>query len=168
MTEEKDKPSRDLIVMIGMTLSGKTTHVDKNYLPGHQLFSLAHYQAALQRTKIQNPDVVFAAMEIGVRANMIKGLPIVIDERNLSLDSLFLWKTLTREHGYDFKGVFIDTPLDVCTARLKYLLKGEAITEAMHEKLAKEYEEANELKEILKMKHQSIVDNVVFITYDGG
>ena len=107
-------------------------------------------------------------MDVIVRSHMIKGLPIVVDESNLTVESLFLWKSVTREFGYDIKGVFLDTPLDVCTARLKYLLKGEEITEEMHEKLSKEYEQVNELKEILKMKHQSVVDHVTFITYDGG
>jgi len=154
--------------MIGITLSGKTYHVDNNYLPDHQVVSLKHLQEALDMSKMVNPDIVYASMELIVRAHMIKGLPIVIDENNLNVDSLFLWKTVTREHNYNLKGVYVDTPLDVCTARLKYLLKGEEITEAMHEKLANEYEKISELKEILKMKHQSIVDKVVFITYDGG
>jgi len=154
--------------MIGITLSGKTTHVDNNYLPGYQLVSLNHMKNAITFTKIQPVDVVYAAMEIIVRAHMIKGLPIVVDENNITVDSLFLWKTLTRDHGYNLKAVLMDTPLDVCTARVKYLLNGKKITEQMHEKLSKEHEQVNELKKILKMKHQSVVDEVTIITYDGG
>ena len=168
MTEENKQVPRDLIVMIGMTLSGKTTHVDLNYLPGHQLVSLNHMKEALKYTKIANQDFVYAAMEIAVRALMVKGLPIVVDESNISIDSLFLWKTITREHGYNLKAVYMDTPLDVCTARLKYLLNGEKLTEQMHEKMSKEYEQVCELKEVLNLKHQSVVDEIVFITYDGG
>lgn len=168
MEEKNEKSKRELIVMIGMTLSGKTYHVDLNYLPQYQLVSSKHIRRAVQTTKIQSPDFLYACMDVIVRAHMIKGLPIVVDESNLTIESLFMWKSVTREFGYDLKGVFIDTPLDVCTARLKYLLNGEKITEEMHEKLAKEFDQVNELKEILKMKHQSVVDHIVFVTYDGG
>ena len=168
MTEEKQTPGRDLIVMIGMSLSGKTTHVDNNYLPNHQLISVHHMTEGIKLTKMQDPNFVYASIEIIARAHMMKGLPIIVDEKNLTVDSLFVWKTLSREHGYNLKAVYIDTPLDVCTARLKHFLKGGKITEQMHENLAKEHEQVNELKDILKMKHQSVVDEVVFITYDGG
>ena len=164
---EETKGERDLIVMIGMSLSGKTYHVDNNY-QGYQLVSFKHYQAALQVSKLQNPEIIYPAMELAVRANMIKGLPIVIDENNSNIDSLFIWKSISREHGYNTRGVFIDTPLDVCVARLKYMLEGKKITEEMHEKLNNECEKIEELKQILKMKHQSVVDSVIFITYDGG
>lgn len=166
--EENKKSERDLIVMIGMSLSGKTYHVDLNYLPEYQLISRNHYQQALATTKMTDPALIYVAMELAARAHMIKGLLIIVDEANLSIDSLYIWKAMTRELGYNFKGVFIDTPLDVCTARLKYLLKGEKITEEMHEKLSLEHEKVEELKTLLKMKHQKLVDNIVFVTYDGG
>ena len=169
MSEDKNEMSRDLIVMIGMSLSGKTYHVDNNYLPGYQLVSFKHLNDALMASKMKSPDIIYATMEMAARSHMIKGLPVVIDESNITVESLFMWKAITREHGYNLKGIYLDTPLDVCTARLRYLLpKGEKITEAMHEKLGKEYEQTSEIKEILKMKHQSVVDDVIFITYDGG
>lgn len=168
MSEESKNNERELIVMIGMSFSGKTYHVDFNYLPKYQLISLKHLKQALKTTRISNEDFIYACMDLVARSYMIKELPIVVDESNLDIDSIFLWKKLTREFGYNLKGVFIDTPLDVCTARLKYALNGDKITEKMHEKLATEYDKVEELKQILKMKHQSVVDNVVFITYDGG
>ena len=165
---ENKKVEKDFIVMIGMSLSGKTYHVDFNYLPGYQLLSSNHYKQAFKTTKISNPNIVYAAMELTARSHMIKGLPIVVDESNLDVDSLFLWKSMAREFGYNIKGVLIDTPLDVCTARLKYFLKGEPISEEMHNKLTKEHEKIEELKTLLKMKHQNILDAVLFINYDGG
>ena len=119
---EERKQERDLIVMIGMTLSGKTYQVDLNYLPEHQLVSKFYVTQALRTTKLpQDPNIVPMTMELMARAHMAKGLPVVIDESNLEVDSLFLWKSITREFGYNIKGVFLDTPLDVCTARLKYI-----------------------------------------------
>ena len=165
---ENKKVEKDFIVMIVMSLSGKTYHVDLNYLPGYQLLSSKHYKQAFQTTKISDPNIIYAAMELTARSHMIKGLPIIVDESNLDVDSLFLWKSIAREFGYNIKGVLIDTPLDVCTARLKYLLKGEAISEEMHNKLTSEYEKVEELKILLKMKYQNILDNVSFINYDGG
>ena len=168
MTSEQKQAPRDLIVMIGMSMSGKTYHVDTTYLPGHQLVSLAHIKHALNTTKMTNGDLIYATMELAVRAHMIKGLPIVVDEDNLSIESLFMWKTITREFGYNLKGVLLDTPLDVCISRLKTMLQGKKITEEMHEKMSKEFAKVEELKEILNMKHQSVVDLVTIINYDGG
>jgi len=166
---EEKKQERDLIVMIGMTLSGKTYQVDLNYLPEHQLVSKYYVTQALRTSKLpQDPNIVPMTMEMMVRAHMVRGLPIVVDESNLEVDSLFLWKSITREFGYNIKGIFLDTPLDVCTARLKYILKDQPITEDMHAKLSSEFEKVEELKTLLKMKHQKLLDKVTFINYDGG
>jgi predicted kinase len=160
--------SRELIVMIGMSFSGKSYYVDNNYLKTHQLISSKHIKQALKTTKMSNPDLVYVTMDLISRSHMIKGLPIIVDESNTTVESLFLWKTITREFGYSLKGVLIDTPLSVCVSRVKDVLNGEEISEEMHKKLVEEYEKVEELKSILKMKHQSVVDQVVFITYDGG
>jgi predicted kinase len=159
---------RNLIVMIGMTAAGKTYHVDKFYLAGHQIVSSRHIREAIKTTKLpDDTNLIYMTMELIVRANMIKGLPIVVDENNLTIESLFFWKKLCSELNYILKGVVLDTPLEVCVKRFRGLLK-EPMTEEMHEKLKKEYEQVEELKVLLNMKHQQVLDRVSYITYDGG
>lgn len=158
----------ELIVMIGISFSGKSYYVDLNYLPEYQLISRQHIYKALMTSKIKDKNFIYACMDIIARSHMIKGLPIVVDESNLKIESLFLWKQIAREFDYSIKGIFIDTPIEVCIKRLKYALNGEKITEEMHKKLTIEYNHAEELRKILTMKHQSVVDQIDFITYDGG
>ena len=167
--QSKNKPlERELIVMIGMSLSGKTTYVDLNYLPNYQIVSATCIKEAIKTTRINTPDFIYAAMDVITRSHLIKGLPVVVDEKNLSVESLFLWKSIAREFDFYLKGIMMDTPLHICTARLKKILNGKMITEEQHKKLEKENDQIEELKQILKMKHNSIVDEIVFITYDGG
>jgi predicted kinase len=160
--------SRELIVMIGMTASGKTYHVDKFYLASHQIVSSRHIKEAIKTTKLPfDQNLVYMAMELITRSNMIKGLPIVIDENNLTIESLFFWKKMCNEFDYMLKGVILDTPLEICVKRLTSLMKDD-LTEEMHEKLKKENEIIEELKVLLNMKHQKILDRATYITYDGG
>jgi predicted kinase len=158
---------RELIVMIGMTASGKTYHIDKFYIPSHQIVSKNHLIEAIKTTKlVYTNQLLFAMMDVMARSFMIKGLSVVVDEPNLTVESLFFWKKLADEFGYTIKGVFVDTPLDVCISRLKEMIK-DGLTEQMYEKLKRENEQIDELKILLSMKHQNILDRVTYITHGG-
>lgn len=163
-----ERSRSELIVMIGMTSSGKTYHVDKFYLKSHQIISSRHIKEAIKTTKLPNDqNLVYMTMEIITRSHMIKRLPIVIDENNLTIESLFFWKKICSEFDYILKGIILDTPLEICVKRLASLTE-EELTEEIHEKLKKENERVEELKILLNMKHQKILDRTTYITYDGG
>ena len=158
---------RELIVMIGMTCAGKTYHVDKFYLASHQIISSRHIKQALKNMGIANDELLYMNMDVVARANMLKGLPIIVDENNLTVESLFIWKKLCNEHKYQIKGVLIDTPLEVCVKRLSSLIEGE-LSEQDHQRLKEEYDQIEELKILLNMKYQNILGKVNTITYNGG
>jgi predicted kinase len=159
---------RELIVMIGMTASGKTYHIDKFYLNSYQIISRNHIKEAIKTTKITSnqKQLVYLVMDIIARSHLIKGLPVVIDEQNLTVESIFFWKKLVEEFGYEIKGVVLDTPLEVCISRVKEMVNGD-LSEEAHETLKKEFEQVEELKILLGMKHQNILDRVTYITHGG-
>ncbi len=164
----KGKMPRDIIVMIGVDFSGKTQYVDSELINGpHQIISFDHIREAFKTTKMSNPDIVYASMDLIARSHMIKGIPIIIDEANLTIESLFLWKTIAREFNYTLKGIVMNTTLEDCKARLEKAADG-AISDSILDKLNAEYKVFEELKIILKMKHQQILDKVTFVTYNGG
>ena len=164
----QDKMSRDLIVMIGVGRSGKTHYVDNELLYGpQQLISSEHMKAAYNSMNMSTPDIIYAAMDLIVRSHMIKGVPIIVDESNLTIESLFLWKSIAKEFNYAIKGIVMDTSFEICKSRLESDIDGP-ITKDLNENMETEYETYKELRIILKMNHQQILDKVTFITYNGG
>lgn len=166
MSTEQNEPSRDLIVMIGMTLSGKSFHVNVNYASTYQVVSSKDIRKAMYTTKLDIHDLPYAIMDIIVRSHMLRGFPIIIDENNETIESLFIWKRLAHEFGYCIRVILLDTPFEMCIDRLKSILGKDEIPDDMYEQLKKESKQINELKEILNMKYQSVIDEVKYITYN--
>lgn len=157
----------ELIIMIGIAASGKSYYVDKYYSKTHQVISETHIVEAMKLEGIElSEDFKHAIMAVSTRALMLKKLPIVIDEPNLLAESLFMWKNFAYQHNYKLKALVVDTPLDVCIDRLKNLL--DNMSKDIVELVNRQHEQLEELKTILNTKHQKIVDEISFITYDGG
>lgn len=158
---------RELIIMIGIAASGKSYYVDKNFSKTHQVISESHIVEAMKLEGMEfDEDFKNAVMAVSTRALMIKGLPIVIDEPNLLIESLFVWKNLAYQHKYIVRAIVVDTPVEICLDRLKGILGN--INEELKQVLYKQDDQLQEVLMIFNMEHQKIVDEVSFIHYDGG
>ena len=168
MKEENVFMCRELIVMIGITASGKSFHINKSYIKDHQYISENHIIEGMRGENIPiDENIKNMIIAITARSHMIRGLPIVVDEPNLEIESLFIWRKLAVEHKYSIKGIIIDTPIEICADRLQSLLKTKSDEKTIYETLDLEDEKLQELKIILLMKHQNILDEVEIITHGG-
>jgi predicted kinase len=167
MSEDYAFMCRELIVMIGITASGKSFHINRCYIKNHQHVSEKYIIEGMRKEGISfDEDTKNMIMAITVRSHMIRGLPIVIDEPNLELESLFIWKKLAVEHNYNIKGVIVDTPIKICVERLLSIWK-DKLEKNWIENLKLENAKLKELKQVLSMKHQKILDKIVRVTYGG-
>jgi predicted kinase len=159
---EIDSLKKELIIMIGMSFSGKTYYVDMNLLPHYQLVSKIHVLKHLKTNKEDPMPDLLEAMQLMVKSHMSKGLPIVIDQNNLSIRSIFLWSCIAGEFRYEIRGILIDTPFNICMNRLDYAC-GHKVSQSLIDRMIIEKEKLEELKIILNMKHQSIIKNIEYI-----
>ena len=167
MSKELMYENRSLIIMIGGIASGKSYYANKFYVKTHQLISEQHLDASLS---IENDSSLaekkYAIFTIIARALMLRGLPIVIDERNLDIESIYIWKKLAITFDYSIKGVIFDTPKEICLRRIKEMINDE-IPERIYKTLNEEREKLDELLTILKMKHQKLLENFIIVPYGG-
>jgi predicted kinase len=161
-----DALKKEIVIMIGMSFSGKSYHVDTNYLPYYQLVSKVHVLKHLKTLDEDPTEDLMDTMRIMVRSHMSKGLPVVVDQNNLSIKNIFTWDCLAREHKYYSKAVLIDTPFEVCMKRLDYACDGK-VSLKVKERMIVEKEKLEELKIILNMKHQSFLKDIEYIDYYG-
>jgi predicted kinase len=167
MAKELMYENRKLVIMIGGIASGKSYYVNKFYVKTHQLISEQHLDASLA---IENDSILaekkYAIFTIIARALMLRGLPIVVDEKNLDMESIYIWKKLAITFNYSIKGIVFDTPKEVCLKRIKGMLDDEP-SENIYKTLDREREQLDELLSILKMKHQKLLENYIIIPYGG-
>jgi predicted kinase len=151
---------KNLVLMIGPTMSGKTTYVDK-HLYKLQRISEFHIRKALAEESSSIPqDMCYLIISIMCRSLMLNELSIVADEQNLEIESLMVWRKLASEYKYFLEGILMDTPYEVCLERSKEIVgKNEDYTYV----LKKQFEKFEELKVILNMKHHKIFDNLIIV-----
>lgn len=167
MQEENVFMCQELVVMIGITASGKSFHINRHYIKNHQHVSEKYIMEGMRKEGVPfDEDTKNMIMAITVRSHMIRGLPIVIDEPNLELESLFIWKKLAVDHNYTIKGVIVDTPIKICVERLISIWK-DKLGKNWLENVKLENAKFQELKQVLSMKHQKILDKIVQVTYGG-
>jgi|WetSurSiteA1Bulk_404760.scaffolds.fasta_scaffold00418_2 predicted kinase len=151
---------RNLVLMIGPTMSGKTTYVNR-YLGKLQLISEYYVKRALlEEDKSLPHDMSYFIMSVMCRSFMLNELSIVTDEQNLDIESLMIWRKLASEYKYFLEGVLLDTPYEVCLERAQKVVgKNKDYTVL----LKKQFEKFEELKTILNMKHHKIFDNLIIV-----
>jgi predicted kinase len=154
--------------MVGTVASGKTYFVnDAQYAQKYQIISEECVVTAMKQIGLDiNPETLYPIISVMAKSHMIRGLPVVVDEKNLTLESIYSWKQMAHSHGYKVKGIIMDTPKEECMKRLKELLSGK-VQEMMIEKLNTEREQVEEIIEISKMKHQNLFDQVIQVPYGG-
>lgn len=132
----KQKPQ--LIVMVGIPKSGKSTYVDHNF-PDYQLICADDFRLALGvQYNARLEGTVWAAHDIALRAAMERGCSTVIDNTNTTTASLNKFEALTDEYGYTMRIVHISTPSQVCLERNVVAEKDKVpghVINRMHEQL---------------------------------
>lgn len=161
-----DSLKKEIIIMIGMSFSGKSYHVDANYLPYYQLVSKIHVLKNLKTLDEDPTEELMDTMKLMAKSQMSKGLPVVVDQNNLTIKNIFTWDCLARDYKYYSKAILIDTPFEVCMKRLEYACDGKVSTK-VKERMIVEREKLDELKIILNMKHQSFLKDIEYINYYG-
>lgn len=159
---------KNLILMMGVCCSGKTVYVKKNFLPGFQYISEKSLSKGMVEEKISirdNKPLLYAMLAVISRSHMIQKLPLINDDKNLSVESLVLWRKIANEHSYIVTAVLMDTPLEVCRKRLKQITDIDQAEEA----LITDFERLEDMKPILFSKHHSLelFDKLDVIKYGG-
>ena len=153
--------------MIGLPLAGKSTYV-KNLIQRKplQVIEGGSIVKALISEGIDvnndNMEPVYKVERVMAKAFMNRELPIIVDERNLVLESIFLWRQIAEEHGYKTFGMILDTPFGICLKRAQDQGRGDA----MHNHIKLCSEQLNELKTMLGFKYQNILTNYEVINLE--
>jgi predicted kinase len=157
---------KNLILMMGVTCSGKTTHVKKN-LSGMQYVSEKAIAKSMVKENIlikDNIDLLYTFVGIITRSHMIQGRDIVIDDKNLNIQALTIWWKLAKEYGYYITVVLIDTQYEVCLDRLKAITNDKDAEKALFE----EFSKLRDLKHILFSKYHApeLFDDIKVIEHN--
>jgi predicted kinase len=151
---------KELILMIGLPLAGKTTYVkDLITRVPYQVVEGRCIMKSLRSQGVdatnQNMDPVYEVERIMAKAFMFREFPVIIDDRNLLVESIFLWRQVAETHGYKTVGIILDTPIEICLKRSEVGSRGDA----MYGHIKQCSEQLDELKTVLGLKHQSILSN---------
>ena len=136
----------ELIIMVGLPGSGKSTFVD-DYIIGKGFQEGVYGYHIVSRDDIRlafgsgfnhlvEPHIGAIARTM-VRAYMIRGIDIVVDETNTNISTIKMWTELAQEYGYKIRAMVMTTPLKICKER-RETSKGkfpENIIDKMYEQL---------------------------------
>ncbi len=153
--------------MIGLPFAGKSTYV-KNLISRIplQVIEGASIVKALRGEGFditnQSMDPVYMVERVMAKTFMNRDLPIIVDERNLLLESIFLWRQLAEANGYKTVGRILDTPLHICLERSKE----KNSNEDMFKHIGICSEQLDELKTVLGFKHQNVLYNYEVINLE--
>jgi predicted kinase len=152
--------SKELLILVGLPFAGKSTHA--KYLASrrpYQIIEGACIGKAMNtegyEISNENMDPVYTVERIMFKAFAQRELPVIIDDRNLLIESIYLWKNLAFSVDYRVLVKIIDTPVDICIRRAKEAGKDERIIR--HIDLCSE--RLQELRTMFGFKHQNILDN---------
>jgi len=136
----------ELIIMVGLPGSGKSTFVD-DYIIGKGFNEGVYGYHIISRDDIRlafgsdfnhlvEPHIGAIARTM-VRAHMIRGLNIVVDETNTNINTVKMWSSIAQEYGYKIRAMVMTTSLEECKRR-RETSKGkfpEHVIDRMHEQL---------------------------------
>ena len=165
---KKGSQMKNLILMMGVMCSGKTSYVKKNFAGIQYVSEKAIAKSMVQESLLikDNVDLLNAIVAITARSHMIQGLDVVIDDKNLNVQGLAIWWKLAKEYGYYITVVLIDTPYDVCLDRLKSISHDKDAEQTLFEECSR----LKDLKPVLFSTYHGpdLFDDIKVIKYSGG
>lgn len=108
---------REMIVMVGLPRSGKSTYVDKHF-SNYQIICPDEIRLALGiqfEPKIES--FVWAIHDTILRASLQKGYSVCIDATNTKKESLLKYQNISKKYEYEMIIFAMDTPMNVCLER---------------------------------------------------
>jgi predicted kinase len=146
---------KEIVIVMGLPWLGKIKYILEKS-PNYQLICPKTVEKAMNFMKLDISGK-YLISEVMTRTLMLYELPIAVIETELEMEAIFIWKKIAVEHEYKIKVLLVDLKLEECFTRsdkrdkesLKYLSEK-----------SKKFEQ---LKNILNMEHQSIVDDVEVI-----
>lgn len=146
-----------LVIVVGLPWSKKLEYVNEKF-SNYQIISSFCMRKSMEFTRINKTDEsLYLITEVMARSLMILKRPIVVVEESMELESIFIWKKMAVEHGYVTRVIVLDTPLEECFA------KAEKRDKVSLQHIAEESKKLEQLKQILNMEHQKIVDELKIV-----
>ena len=159
---------KNLILMMGVMCSGKTSYVKKNFAGIQYVSEKAIAKSMVKESLLikDNVDLLNAIVAITARSHMIQGLDVVIDDKNLNIQGMTIWWKIAKEYGYYVTVVLIDTPYDTCLDRLKRITNDKESERILFEECSR----LKDLKPVLFSKYHGpdLFDDIKVIKYNGG
>ena len=121
---------KTIILMIGISGSGKSTYIDDN-LFNCQLLSADDIKDAIggefyttwayfnSKKRYREVSAISAVMKTNCEALMKRGRPIVVDDLNIDKPKIVEWAELAKKYNYQIEAVILKTPLFTCISRRK-------------------------------------------------
>jgi predicted kinase len=132
---DTNEPCPELVVLIGLPKSGKSTHVDQHF-QHYQLICPDDIRQGLGVRHDQRLEpFVWAVVEAQARAILRRRRSLVIDATNTTENARQKWINLAREYQYPLKMIWINTPIELCLERAEQDGFPRSVLRRMHEQL---------------------------------
>ena len=149
--------TKKLIIPIGVSGSGKSTFIDKQYKE-YQIVCLDDIRRSFGNIyNIRTEPLIRSIGEIMVRAYMERGRSIVIDSTNTTEGIILKYLKLAKEYEYKTTCIKFTTPLDICIQRK---LGTNKLTREVFER---QFKQISELKDLFLVES---FDDVILVDKD--
>ena len=145
---------KELVIVLGLSWSEKKKYIFNEFKEAQMIWPFS-IKNAMEYTRIpkDSKNTFYLITEILARSLLISNFKtVVVDEHSLELESIFIWKKIAVEHGYEIRVLIVDVPIEDCfPAR-------DQRTKQRVKNIIKSGRKLEQLKEILEMKYQNVID----------
>jgi predicted kinase len=149
---------KELVIVMSVSWMKKKKFILDNFKKSQIIWPYS-IKKAIDYSKIpNNKETLYLFIETMARSLLIANFErVVIDETSLDLESIFFWKKIAIEHDYKMIVIIYDVPIEDCFPR------EDLQSKQIIKNILESGEKAEQLKQILNMKNQKIVDKFIII-----